>query len=144
MCTSLCGHVFISCVAMLTGTLDCMVNIYSLNGNCQIVFQSGRKFYPYANEHSSCFLSLPWCCHDFLLFAILMEEECVSLWWMDFDGCWVCLMWWMNFGGCLVCLNIMNRFWWWLSVPHCDRCWVLSEMDFEKCWVCLIVMNGFW
>lgn len=89
---------------------------------------------------------------------ILMVVECVSLWQMDFDGSW----------GCLI---MMDRFWRLLSEPHCDG-WIFMDvecisfwwmefelvslwwmgvgcvslwcMDFDDCWVSLIMTEGFW
>lgn len=69
---------------------------------------------------------------------ILIEVKYVSLWWMVFLECWVCLI-------------VMNGFWWLLSVSHWDR-WILMEvgcvslwwMDFDDCWVSLIITDGFW
>jgi len=79
---------------------------------------------------------------------ILMAVECVSLWQMDSDGCWVYLI-------------MMDGFWWLLSVSHCDgwrlrvsHCgrWILMAvgcvslwwMDFDDCWVSLVMTDGFW
>lgn len=61
----------------------------------------------------------------FLLFVVLMDVECVSWWWMDFDGSWACLL-------------VMNRFLLWLSMPHCDR-WTLTDGESCDRWVLIDV-----
>lgn len=84
MCAHL--HVFISCVAMLTETFDCMGNRWLLYGNWfpklldHFILMPARRVLvaPYPLQH----MVLPL----FLLFAILMDVECVSLLWMDFVG----------------------------------------------------------
>lgn len=98
---------------MLTETFECMGSIWLLYGNCfpkwldHFILIPARRVLvaPYPYQH----MVLPL----FLLFAILMDVGCVSLWWMDFDGSWVCL-------------HVMNGFLLRLSMPHCDR-WTLMD-----------------